>query len=309
MEKKLLGKTGLHIAPLIFGGNVFGWTADEEMTYRLLDEFTDAGFNAIDTADTYGTGTSESLIGKWLQRSGKRDQVVIATKVGNKFSEDKKGLKKDYILRQVEDSLQRLQTDRIDLYQSHYDDLDTPVEETLEAFNELIKSGKVRAIGASNITVDRLADSIITSEDNEFAPYRTLQPEYNLFDREKYETEYQQFVLINKIAVIPYFSLASGFLTGKYRKKEDIAGSARAKYLEPYFTPRGMKILTALDDIAEQWNSKPAIVALAWLLSRPGVAAPIASATNPDQLKDLMASASLKLDKGDIAVLNTASAY
>lgn len=279
------------------------------MTYRLLDEFTDAGFNAIDTADTYGTGTSESLIGKWLQRSGKRDQVVIATKVGNKFSEDKKGLKKDYILRQVEDSLQRLQTDRIDLYQSHYDDLDTPVEETLEAFNELVKSGKVRAIGASNITVDRLADSIITSEDNEFAQYRTLQPEYNLFDREKYETEYQQFALINKIAVIPYFSLASGFLTGKYRKKEDVAGSARAKYLEQYFTPRGMKILTALDDIAEQWNSKPAIVALAWLLSRPGVAAPIASATNPDQLKDLMASASLKLDKGDIAVLNTASAY
>lgn len=309
MEKRLLGKTGLHIAPLIFGGNVFGWTADEEMTYRLLDEFTDAGFNAIDTADTYGTGTSESLIGKWLQRSGKRDQVVIATKVGNKFSEDKKGLKKDYILRQVEDSLQRLQTDRIDLYQSHYDDLDTPVEETLEAFDQLIKSGKVRAIGASNITVDRLADSIITSEDNEFAPYRTLQPEYNLFDREKYETEYQQFALINKIAVIPYFSLASGFLTGKYRKKEDVAGSARAKYLEKYFTPRGMKILTALDDIAEQWNSKPAIVALAWLLSRPGVTAPIASATNPDQLKDLMASASLKLDKGDIAVLNTASAY
>lgn len=316
MERRPLGNTGLNIAPLVFGGNVFGWTADEEMSYRLMDEFTEAGFNMIDTADTYTAwvpgntgGDSERLIGKWLQRTGKRDQVVIATKVGGKFSEEKRGLKKDYILRQVEDSLQRLQTDYIDLYQSHYDDLETPIEETLEAFTELVKSGKVRAIGASNITVDRLADSIITSEDNDFATYQTLQPEYNLFDRERYETEFEQFALINKIAVIPYFSLASGFLTGKYRSKQDIQGSSRAKYLDKYFTDRGSRILKALDDVAAQYNSKPAIVALAWLLTRPGITAPIASATNPDQLKDMMASVYLKLDKGDLEILNAASAY
>ncbi|QEH39606.1 aldo/keto reductase [Chitinophaga sp. XS-30] len=316
MEKRSLGNTGLEIAPLMFGGNVFGWTADEEMSYRLLDEFTDAGFNAIDTADTYTAwvpgntgGDSERLIGKWLQRTGKRDQVVIATKVGGKFSEEKKGLKKEYILSQVEDSLQRLQTDYIDLYQSHYDDPETPIEETLEAFTILVKSGKVRAIGASNITVDRLADSIITSEDNDFATYQTLQPEYNLFDRERYEQEFEQFALINKIAVIPYFSLASGFLTGKYRAKADIAGSSREKYLDKYFTERGFKILNALENVAAQYDSKPAVVALAWLLTRPGIAAPIASATNPEQLKDMMASVSLKLDKGDLDILNSASAY
>lgn len=310
MEKRPLGKTGFEIAPIVFGANVFGWTADEEMSYRLLDAFTDAGFNAIDTADTYaGGGGSERIIGQWLKKTGKRDKIMLATKVGGKFSEEKRGLKKEYILKQVEDSLTRLQTDHIDLYQSHYDDLDTPIEETMEAFAELVKSGKVRAIGASNITVDRLADSLIVSEDNDLPMYQTLQPEYNLFDRETFETEYQQFAIINQLAVLPYFSLASGFLTGKYRGMGAIANTPREKYLGKYFTDRGFKILRALDDVAEQHRSTPATVALAWLLSRNGVTAPIASATNTDQLKDLLAAATLKLDKGDINILDAASAY
>lgn len=310
MEKRPLGKTGFEIAPIVFGANVFGWTADEEMSYRLLDAFTDAGFNAIDTADTYaGSGGSERIIGQWLKKTGKRDKIMLATKVGGKFSEEKRGLKKEYILKQVEDSLTRLQTDHIDLYQSHYDDLDTSIEETMGAFAELVKSGKVRVIGASNITVDRLADSLIVSEDNDLPMYQTLQPEYNLFDRETFETEFQQFAIINQLAVLPYFSLASGFLTGKYRGMGAIAGTPREKYLGKYFTDRGFKILRALDDVAAHHHSTPATVALAWLLSRNGITAPIASATNTDQLKDLLAAATLKLDKGDINILDAASAY
>lgn len=316
MEKRTLGGTDIQIAPLVFGGNVFGWTADEPTSFRLLDAFTDAGFNGIDTSDNYTAwipgntgGDSERVIGKWLKQTGKRDKVVIATKVGGKFSEEKKGLKKAYILQSIEDSLTRLQTDHIDLYQTHYDDLETPIAETLEAYAEIVKSGKVRAIGTSNMTVERLAESINISKQKGFPVYQSLQPEYNLMEREKYETQYAPFVKEHNIGVIPYFALASGFLTGKYRSEKDLEGSSRTKYVARYLNEKGFKVLKALDEVAAQYNSKPGTIAIAWVMAQPGITAPIASASNMAQFDDLVAAAAVKLDAKALDLLNAVSAY
>jgi aryl-alcohol dehydrogenase-like predicted oxidoreductase len=316
MEQRELGSSGIKTAPLVFGGNVFGWTVKGNDTAILLDAFLDAGFNTVDTADVYSAwvpgnhgGESETEIGKWLKKSGKRDKVIIATKVGAELAPDKKGLKKDYIVKAAEDSLARLQTDYIDLYQSHYDDEATPVEETLRAYDQLIKDGKVRAIGASNFCVERLHESLKVSREQGLASYQSLQPEYNLFDREKYETTLEPFIKEQKIGVISYFSLASGFLSGKYRTEADLEGSKRAGMVKKYLTERGMRILKALDDVSAQYKSNQSAVALAWLIARPTITAPIVSATSLTQLNDLTQAATLQLSTGAIEALNTASAY
>ncbi|WP_183559101.1 aldo/keto reductase [Mucilaginibacter sp. SP1R1] len=316
MEKRKLGNLGLKTAPLVFGGNVFGWTVKGNDNAILLDAFLDAGFNTVDTADVYSRwvpgnkgGESETEIGKWLKQSGKREQVIIATKVGAEFAADKKGLKKDYIIKAAEDSLSRLQTDYIDLYQSHYDDASTPVEETLSAYDQLIKDGKVRAIGASNFSVEKLHESLKVSREKGLAVYQTLQPEYNLFDRQQYETTVEPFVKEQNIGVISYFSLASGFLSGKYRSAADLEGSNRASLIKKYLTERGFRILKALDEVAAQYNAKPAAIALAWLIARPGITAPIVSATSVSQLNELALAATLQLSPEAIEALNTASAY
>lgn len=316
MEQRELGTSGIKTAPLVFGGNVFGWTVKGNDTALLLDAFLDAGFNTVDTADVYSKwspgnkgGESETEIGKWLKLSGKRDKVIIATKVGAELAPDKKGLKKDYIIKAVEDSLTRLQTNYIDLYQSHYDDATTPVEETLRAFDQLIKDGKVRAIGASNFSVERLHESLKVSREKGLASYQSLQPEYNLFDREKYETTLEPFIKEQSIGVISYFSLASGFLSGKYRSAADLEGSSRSSLVKKYLTERGMRILKALDEVSAQYNTKPAAVALAWLIARPTITAPIVSATTISQLKDLTQAANLQLNTETIEALTSASTY
>jgi aryl-alcohol dehydrogenase-like predicted oxidoreductase len=280
-----------------------------------LDAFVDAGFNLIDTADSYSRwkegnhgGESETIIGNWMKQRGNRDKVIIATKVGSDMGEGK-SLKKNYIFKAVEDSLKRLQTDHIDLYQSHFDDLSTPVEETMDAYAELVKQGKVKAIGASNLSIERLKQSVEYSESKGLPRYETLQPLYNLYDREGFEKELQPFSLQNNIGVINYYSLASGFLTGKYRSENDLSKSARGGGVKKYLNDRGFKILQALDEVAKRYNTKPATISLAWLMAQPAIAAPIASATNTEQLNDLIASANLKLDKEAIDVLNKASRY
>ena len=315
MEKRQLGNSGIEVAPLAFGGNVFGWTIDEPTSFKLLDAFVDAGFNLIDTADSYSRwkegnygGESETIIGNWMKQRGNRDKVIIATKVGSDMGEGK-SLKKNYIFKAVEDSLKRLQTDHIDLYQSHFDDLSTPVEETMDAYAELVKQGKVKAIGASNLSIERLKQSVEYSESKGLPRYETLQPLYNLYDREGFEKELQPFSLQNNIGVINYYSLASGFLTGKYRSENDLSKSARGGGVKKYLNDRGFKILQALDEVAKRYNTKPATISLAWLMAQPAIAAPIASATNTEQLNDLIASANLKLDKEAIDVLNKASRY
>ena len=315
MEKRQLGNSGIEVAPLAFGGNVFGWTIDEPTSFKLLDAFVDAGFNLIDTADVYSRwkegnhgGESETIIGNWMKQRGNRDKVIIATKVGSDMGEGK-SLKKNYIFKAVEDSLKRLQTDHIDLYQSHFDDLSTPVEETMDAYAELVKQGKVKAIGASNLSIERLKQSVEYSESKGLPRYETLQPLYNLYDREGFEKELQPFSLQNNIGVINYYSLASGFLTGKYRSENDLSKSARGGGVKKYLNDRGFKILQALDEVAKRYNTKPATISLAWLMAQPAIAAPIASATNTEQLNDLIASANLQLDKEAIDVLNKASRY
>lgn len=316
MEKRELGKSELYTAPLVFGGNVFGWTVKGSDTAVLLDAFLDAGFNTIDTADVYTRwvegnkgGESETEIGNWLKQSGKRDQVIIATKVGSELDSERKGLKKDYIIKAAEDSLKRLQTDYIDLYQSHYDDPSTPVEETLRAYDQLVQEGKVRAIGTSNMSVERLHESLKVSVEKGLIAYQTLQPEYNLFDREKYETTYEPFLKEKNIGVISYFSLASGFLSGKYRSESDLQGRSRARSVKKYLNERGFKILKALDDVAAQYNVSQSAIALAWLIARPSVTAPIVSATNLDQLNEFTKAANLKLSDETIKALDAASAY
>jgi aryl-alcohol dehydrogenase-like predicted oxidoreductase len=312
MEKRRLGKSDLWVAPLCLGGNVFGWTADEGASFALLDGFLDAGFNFIDTADVYSKwapghhgGESEIIIGDWLRRRGKRDDVIIATKVGSEMGPDRKGLSKVYIARAVEESLRRLGTDYIDLYQSHRDDPDTPIEETLEAYGALIKAGKVRAIGASNFTAERLAASLEASARNGLPRYETLQPEYNLMVRD-FERALAPLCARHGLGVIPYFGLASGFLTGKYRSKTDLKQSPRGEDVEAHLNERGFKVLDALDAVAARHRATPAQVALAWLMTR--VIAPIASATSLKQLGDLVASAQLNLDQPDLAQLDAASA-
>ena len=314
MEKRELGRSGILVTPFCFGGNVFGWTANEKASFELLDALVDLSFDFIDTADIYSSwvpgnqgGESETIIGKWLKNTGKRDKVVIATKVGKPMGPGKQGLSKAYVTQAVEDSLRRLQTDYIDLYQSHEDDQGTPLEETLGVFTDLIIEGKVRTIGASNYSAARLAEAIAVSKKNGLAQYQTLQPEYNLYSREPYEAELAPVCHLEKIGVIPYYSLASGFLTGKYRSEADLAKSPRGKGIKKFMNERGTKILDALDSVSQAYETNPAAIALAWLNSRPGIIAPIASATSVAQLKEITASIAIKLSNSAIELLTRSS--
>jgi aryl-alcohol dehydrogenase-like predicted oxidoreductase len=312
MQKRKLGTTEAEVPVIMLGGNIFGWTVDEADSFRLLDAAFDAGLTFIDTADVYSRwipghvgGESETILGKWFTRSGRRDQVFIATKVGMDMGDGKQGLAPNYIAEAVEASLRRLQTDRIDLYQSHKDDEKTPLEDTLAAFDRLIQQGKVRFIGASNYTGPRLREALEISRRNNLAAYATLQPHYNLVERENYETDLAPVVAEYGIGVIPYFSLAGGFLTGKYRSEQDAQGKARAGIVGKYLNARGFGVLEALDAVAAEYKSTPASVALAWLIAQPGITAPIASATTEKHLADLVAAAGLKLDAAAIERLKT----
>ena len=314
--KRTLGKSDLQVSPIAFGGNVFGWTLDQQQSFRILDAFVDAGFNFIDTADTYSTwvpgnkgGESETIIGQWLKQRGKRDDLVIATKLGGDMGDGKKGLSAAYIAQAVDASLKRLGTDYIDLYQSHYDDPETPVEETIEAFNTLIKSGKVRYLGASNLSADRIVESNRFAAAQGLQGYVSLQPLYNLHDRQKFETEYQPTVEAEGLASIPYYALASGFLTGKYRSEADFGKSPRGGGMAKYLDERGQRILAALDSLSAETGAPAAQLAIAWQLHKPAITAPIASATSEQQLADLAASADLQLTAEQVAALDEASAY
>lgn len=316
MDDRTLGRSPLKVSPICLGGNVFGWTVDEPASFSILDAWVDAGFNFIDTADVYSRwapghsgGESETIVGKWLKASGKRDRVILATKVGSDMGDGKVGLKPRYIRAAVEDSLRRLQTDRIDLYQSHKDDESTPMEETLQAYAALIKEGKVRVIGASNFTAARLKQALDTSRSLGLPRYESLQPLYNLYDRAVYENELEPLCREQGVGVINFYALGAGFLTGKYRKPADASKSARgtnavAKYLDD----RGRRILAALDTVAARTRSKPGQVAIAWLLARPSVTSPIASASSLAQLAELEAALRIKVSAEDIALLDQASA-
>ncbi len=316
MQHRQLGRSTLQVSPLCFGGNVFGWTVNEATSFALLDAWVDAGFNFIDTADVYSTwvpghtgGESENVLGRWFKKSGKRDQVVLATKVGKPMGPGKTGLKPVYIRQAVEASLTRLQTDVIDLYQSHDDDATTPMEDTLGAFDDLIKAGKVRAVGASNFTANRLALALKTSAQNGLTRYETLQPLYNLYDRTPFEETLGPLCRSENVSVINFYTLAAGFLTGKYRSAQDADKSPRGTNVTAkYLNERGLKILAALDAMATRYNAKPGQIATAWLMAQPGVTSPIASATTLQQLKELIAATQIQLTDEDIATLNTASA-
>lgn len=315
MSKRTLGQSGLQVSPIAFGGNVFGWTLDESQSFAMLDAIVDNGLDFIDTADMYSTwapghqgGESETLIGKWLKKTGKRERIVLATKVGMEMGHGGKGLKAAYIQKAVEDSLKRLQTDYIDLYQAHADDADTPLDETLGAFAKLIEQGKVRAIGASNYDGKRLREAHEIAKRLGVPSYQSLQPHYNLHERKHYEEDLEPVVEELGIGVISYFSLASGFLTGKYRTGDDLKG-ARAEMVKGYMDERGVTILAALDEIAMARNATPAQVALAWLIARPSITAPIASATSSKQLADLVAATHLRLSADEVKMLDQASAY
>lgn len=317
MIKRALGRSGLQVPPLTFGGNVFGWTVDEAGTYSLLDALVDAGLNFIDTADVYSRwvpgnqgGESESLIGKWLKRSGKRDRVLIATKVGMEMGPEAKGLAPAYIRRSLEASLARLQTDHIDLYQSHQDDPDTPLTDTLAEYAKHIESGKVRAIGASNYTAVRLSEALIASERHSLPRYESIQPEYNLYRREPFEAGLQSLVKTQQMGTINYYALASGFLSGKYRSPADAGKSPRGrKIVETYLNDRGYRILKALDEVAEDAGCTPAQAALAWQIAQPGITSPIVSATSLEQLDELVKAASLTLTHDQLAKLSLASEW
>jgi len=314
MEKRPLGRSGLETAPLCLGGNVFGWTADEKTSFEILDRFVDLGFNLVDTANVYSRwvpghtgGESETVIGNWLKKSGKRDRVLIATKVGM-GSDEEKGLTRAKIEKGVEASLKRLKIDVIDLYQTHIDDTTTPVEETLETLGRLVKAGKVRALGASQYSPARLRESLEASKRLGLPRYETLQPEFNLYDRAQFEREYQPIAREFGLTVIPFFGLAKGFLSGKYRKAQDIEGRPRAAGLAKYFEgDRGMKILGALDEVSKRLNSTPAQVSIAWIMAQPTIAAPIVSVTSVRQLDEITGAARLKLDREALAALDKAS--
>ena len=315
MQKRPLGRSGLEVSALVLGGNVFGWTADAATSFAVLDAYVAAGGNCIDTADVYSRwapghqgGESERVIGQWLSVRGNRERVLIASKVGMEMAPDKKGLRRQYILQAVEESLERLQTDYIDLYQSHKDDPDTPIDETLEAHAILVKQGMVRAIGASNFSAERLSESLAVSELHGWPAYCSLQPHYNLCERADYEQKLEPVCKEEGLGVIPYFSLAAGFLTGKYRSEADLAKSPRGQAVKKYLNERGFRILAALDQVAKQTSSTPTAVALAWLLARPSITAPIASATSVEQLQTLIAGTQLKLDAEAVALLDRASA-
>ncbi|MGA9648010.1 aldo/keto reductase [Pedobacter sp.] len=315
MEKRILGKTDLNIAPIVFGGNVFGWTIDEQKSFEILDHFIETGFNFIDTADVYSRwvpgnkgGESETIIGNWLKKHNKRHDVILATKVGSDMGQGK-SLKKDYIINEVEHSLSRLQTDYIDLYFSHFDDETTPVEETLSAYETLIRAGKVRWVGASNFSADRLKESLLSSAANDLPKYQVYQPGYNLFDREEFERDHEKICLEHDLGVVTYYSLASGFLTGKYRSEDDLNKSQRGGGVKKYLNERGFKILKALDEVADKHHVEQASVALAWLIYHPSITAPIASVTDLSQLKSFTEAANLKLTPEDISLLDKASIY
>ncbi|GAA3977015.1 aldo/keto reductase [Pedobacter ginsengiterrae] len=315
MEKRILGKTDLNIAPIVFGGNVFGWTIDEQKSFEILDHFIETGFNFIDTADVYSRwvpgnkgGESETIIGNWLKKHNKRHDVILATKVGSDMGQGK-SLKKDYIINEVEHSLSRLQTDYIDLYFSHFDDETTPVEETLSAYETLIRAGKVRWVGASNFSADRLKESLLSSAANDLPKYQVYQPGYNLFDREDFERDHEKICLEHDLGVVTYYSLASGFLTGKYRSEDDLNKSQRGGGVKKYLNERGFKILKALDEVADKHHVEQASVALAWLIYHPSITAPIASVTDLSQLKSFTEAANLKLTPEDISLLDKASIY
>lgn len=315
MEMRKLGRSSLETAPLVFGGNVFGWTTDEAMSFKLLDAFVDAGFTLIDTADVYSKwfpgnkgGESEVIMGNWLASRGNRDKVVIASKFGLEWGPGQVGLSPKYMMESIEGSLRRLKTDYIDLYQSHVDDPDTPIEATLEAYARLIEQGKVREIGASNFSAERFKESLDISTSQGLPRYQTLQPHYSLVERDIFEGPLQDVCVAEDISVISFFSLASGFLTGKYRSRADMEGQARGVRVEQYCNDRGFAIVAALDVIADRHNAKPGQIALAWLMTRPAVAAPIASATNMEQFAELIASVDIKLTQEDIDYLDKASA-
>ncbi|MFA5506860.1 MAG: aldo/keto reductase [Vulcanimicrobiota bacterium] len=312
MKKRTLGQNGPQIAPLVLGGNVFGWTADEACSMKLLDRFVERGFNAIDTADVYSAwgpglsgGESEIVIGNWLAKRGRREDVVVMTKVG--MWEHRKGLSAANIAAAVDDSLKRLQTDYLDVYFAHLDDAEVPLEETLGAFGELVKAGKVRALGASNYKADRLREALAVSADKGLPRYEVVQPQYNLHDRTDFEPELAGLAQEEGLGVVSYFSLASGFLTGKYRSVDDLKGRAREGFLRGYFSERGLKILEALSEVAESLSATPAQVSLAWLMTRPGVTAPIASATSLEQIDDIMGAADLELPESALQTLEQAS--
>lgn len=315
MQRRRLGQSGLELAPIMLGGNVFGWTIDEKASFGILDAFVDAGFNAVDTSDSYARwipsspgGESETIIGNWLKRSGKRDKVLIATKVGEDMGEGR-SLRKDYILRECEDSLRRLQTDRIDLYQTHFDDEVTQPEETMQAYAQLIAAGKIRTIGASNISPARLKASLAASRKLGLPRYESLQPLYNLSDRKEFETEFEPICRQEKLGVINYYSLAAGFLTGKYRSPEEGAKHpGRGARLKRYLDARGMGILSALDEVAARHSALPAQIALAWLIAKPIITAPIVSATSLRQLGEILKAPQIKLSREDIAALDAAGA-
>lgn len=314
MEKIKLGKTDLKVGRINFGGNVFGWTLDEKQSFEILDAFVAGGFNFIDTANTYSWwvegnvgGESEAIIGKWMNVRGNRDKMVIATKVGSANGEHGVDVSKAYILKSVDESLKRLQTDYIDLYYTHFDDGVTPVEETLSAYDEIIKAGKVRYIGASNISTVRLTESLDLAEKEGLPQYQTLQPLYNLVERSTYEKDYAPIVEKYDLSVLSYFSLASGFLTGKYRSQDDAQKSVRGATAMKYLNDKGLNVLNALDQISSKHKCKPATIALAWLMAQPHVAAPIVSATNKNQLETLFAAPEVILDKEDLVLLSDAS--
>lgn len=324
MEQRQLGRSGIAVPPIIFGGNVFGWTLDKAASFRILDRLVDVGLTCIDTADVYSAwapghagGESESIIGEWLAARGSRGRVTILTKVGMQMGprdaegggpKHAVGLSRRWIMQSVEDSLRRLRTDVIDLYQAHKDDPETPLEETLQAFAELIKAGKVRAIGASNYSAPRLRQALETSARLGLPRYETLQPLYNLMDRAEFEAELGPLCQEEGLGVINYYALASGFLTGKYRSEADFGKSKRGGGMAKYLTPRGRTVLEALDAVAREAGGTPAQVALAWLLAKPVVAAPIASATSEAQIDDLVKAVSLRLPAEAVARLDAASA-
>ena len=316
MKEKALGKSGLRVSPICFGGNVFGWTADEKTSFQLLDAMLDAGVNFVDTADSYSTwvaghqgGESETVIGRWFAARKNRDRVVLATKVGSDLGGGKKGLAKAYIVRAVEGSLARLQTDYIDLYQTHRPDPGTAEEETLSAYAKLVEQGKVRAIGTSNYTAAQLIEALQISREHRWPRYESLQPNYNLYDRADYERELEPVCEREGLGVIPYFSLAAGFLTGKYRSEADLAQRARGQFVKKYMNERGFAILAALDEVGNELGATPAQVALAWLMARPSITAPIVSATSVEQWQEIARAAELKLSGSAIERLDAASAY
>ena len=315
MQKRRLGRTDLSIAPLVLGGNVFGWTADEKTSFDLLDRFAGAGLNAIDTADAYSRwhagnkgGESETIIGKWMKSRGNRDKVIVITKVGSDMGQGRRDLSAAYIEKAVDQSLKRLQTDVIDLYLSHWPDPATPYEETLGAYQSLLAKGKIRHAGCSNLDAGQLRAALDVASLRSLPRYEVLQPAYNLYDRSSFDGPLRDLCLAEDIGVISYYGLAKGFLSGKYRSEADIGKSQRGGGVKDYLNPRGMRILSALDAVAERHSANQAEVALAWVMTRPGITAPIASATTLAQMDSLVRAASLRLGVDDMAALDEASA-